>query len=80
MTDADPKSPLPSEAAMFRVVIGVGIALVPVFILSVTAGPGWAALLLGLEIGIAIGVFWRRWSARDPRGQGSGPEHPDARD
>jgi hypothetical protein len=59
MTDQAPKSPLPSEAAMFRVVVGVGIALLPVFVLSVTAGPQWAAILLGFEIGIAIGVFWR---------------------
>jgi hypothetical protein len=64
MTEPAPKSPLPSEAAMFRVVVGVGIALLPVFILSVTAGPGWAAILLGFEIGIAIGVLWRRRRAR----------------
>jgi hypothetical protein len=60
MNDQAPKSPLPSEAAMFRVVVGVGVALLPVFVLSVTAGPGWAAILLGFEIGVAIGIFWRR--------------------
>jgi hypothetical protein len=60
MTEDSPKSPLPSEAALFRVVVGVGLAIVPVFILSLVAGPQWAAILLGFEIGIAIGIFWRR--------------------
>jgi hypothetical protein len=60
MTEGSRDSVLPSEAAMFRVVVWVGIALAPVFILSVTAGPAWAGILLGLEIGIAIGVWWRR--------------------
>jgi hypothetical protein len=58
---------------MFRVVVGVGIALIPVFVVSVTAGPGWAALLLGLEVGVAIGVWWRRRAAR------SGSASPDPR-
>jgi hypothetical protein len=59
MTEAPRNSPLPSEAAMFRVVVGVGLALLPVFVVSVTVGAQWAAILLGLEIGVAIGVFWR---------------------
>jgi hypothetical protein len=68
MTEAPPNSPLPSEAAMFRVVVGVGLALLPVFVLSVTVGAQWAAILLALEIGVAIGVFWR-W--RGAAGEGS---------
>jgi hypothetical protein len=61
MADAPPDGNLPiSEGTMFRVVVGVGIALVPVFVLSVVAGPGWAAILLGFEVGVAIGVWWRR--------------------
>lgn len=65
MTDDPPNSPLPSEAAMFRVVVGVGLAIVPVFVLSLVAGPQSAAILLGFEIGIAIGVFWRRRRLRE---------------
>ena len=45
---------------MFRVVVAIGIALLPVFVVSVTAGPAWAAVVLGLEIGIVLGVWWRR--------------------
>ncbi len=65
MTEDPPKSPLVTEAAMFRVVVGVGLAIVPVFIVSLVAGPQWAAILLGFEIGIAIGVFWRRRRLRE---------------
>jgi hypothetical protein len=63
MDESDPKSLLPSEGAMFRVVVGVGLALLPVFLVSVLAGPGWAALVLAFEIGIGIGVWWRRRDA-----------------
>lgn len=54
------ESQLPSEATMFRVVVAVGIALLPVFVLSLVAGAGWAAVLLGFEIGIAVGIWLRR--------------------
>ena len=37
---------IPYERAMFRVAVGVGLALLPVFAVSVVAGPGWAALVL----------------------------------
>lgn len=66
MTEDSPRGPLPSEAAMFRVVVGVGIALLPVFAVSLLAGPGWAAILLGFEIGIAIGVLWHRRRGGQP--------------
>jgi hypothetical protein len=66
MTDDDPKSLMPSEPQMFRVVVGAGIALLPAFIVSLVAGPGWAALVLAFEIGIALGVWWRRRRATDP--------------
>jgi hypothetical protein len=49
---------------MFRVVVGVGVALLPVFVISLLAGPGWAAILLGFEIGIAIGLLWRHRRSR----------------
>ena len=35
-------NPLRSEAEMFRLVVIVGIALVPVIVLGLAAGPGWA--------------------------------------
>ena len=48
-------NPLRSEADMFRVVVGVGIALLPVIAVGLLAGPQWGAILLGVEVGIAIG-------------------------
>lgn len=49
---------------MFGVVVRVGLALLPVFLVSVLVGPGWAALLLVFELGVAFGVLWRRRAAR----------------
>ncbi|MDX6581293.1 MAG: hypothetical protein QOI10_477 [Solirubrobacterales bacterium] len=63
MSDDDSLGPLPSETAMFRVVVGVGLALVPVFALSLVVSPLAAAILLGFEIGIVVGVLWRRRAA-----------------
>ncbi len=51
---------MPTEGEMFKVVVGVGLALLPVLLVSVLIGPGWAALVLGFEIGIAIGVWISR--------------------
>jgi len=65
MTEEEtPRSPLPTEAEMFKVVVGVGLALVPVLVVSVLAGPGWAAVVLGFEVGIAIGVWLSRRRGR----------------
>jgi hypothetical protein len=50
---------------MFRVVVGVGLLLLPVFIVSVAAGPGWAGLVLLFELGIVLGIWWRRRGAAD---------------
>ena len=52
-------NPLRSEAEMFRVVVIVGIALLPVFVLGLAAGPGWAAGLLVIEIAVATYWIWR---------------------
>ena len=60
MTEDPPKSPLVTEAAMFRVVVGVGRGDRAGVHRQPGRGPEWAAILLGFEIGIAIGVFWRR--------------------
>jgi hypothetical protein len=59
-------NPLRSEAEMFRVVVVVGIALLPVIALGLIAGPAWGAILLGVEIGIAIGVLWRTTRGSEP--------------
>jgi hypothetical protein len=56
-------NPLRSEAEMFRVVVIVGIALLPVFVLGLAVGPGWAAGLLAIEI---VGGAW--WIWRSTRG------------
>ena len=66
MTDDAPNNPLPSEQAMFKVVVGVGLALLPVLVVSVIAGPGWAALVLGFEVGIGIGVWFGRRRRQGP--------------
>ena len=52
-------NPLRSEAAMFRIVVIVGIAALPVIALGLIAGPVWAAVALGLELGFAAVLLWR---------------------
>ena len=52
---------------MFRVVVFVGVALAPVIALGLIAGPTPAAILLGFEIGVGIGVLWRRYRAARAR-------------
>ena len=44
---------------MFRVVVIVGIAAVPVIVLGLAIGPGAGAIALGVELGIGIGLIWR---------------------
>jgi hypothetical protein len=62
--DSQQRTPLPTEGEMFRVVVGVGLALLPILLVSVLFGPGWAALVLGFEVGIAIGVWISRRRSR----------------
>lgn len=52
-------NPLQSEAAMFRVLVVVAVAAVPVVALALLAGPIWGLVALGLESGVAIGLAWR---------------------
>ena len=59
-------NPLRSEAEMFRLVVIIGIALGAVIalgLISATAG----AILLGAEIGVGIGLFWRSSRGTLPR-------------
>ncbi len=59
-------NPLRSEAEMFRVVVIVGIAAIPVIVLGLAAGPEWGAVVLGIELGIGIGLIWRGARGAEP--------------
>jgi hypothetical protein len=52
-------NPLRSEAAMFRVLVIVVIAAIPVIVLGALAGPEWALVALGIEFGIGLGLLLR---------------------
>ena len=45
---------------MFRIVVIAALAAVPVIALGLIAGPEWGAIVLGVELGIGIGLIWRR--------------------
>jgi len=53
-------NPLRSEAAMFRVVVIVVIAAIPVIALGAIAGPEWGLVALGLELAIGVALLVRR--------------------
>jgi Ca2+/H+ antiporter len=59
------ENPLRSEAAMFRVVIVVAVAALPVILVGLVAEPIYAAILLGLELIAGIVFLWR--GLRNPR-------------
>ena len=52
---------------MFRVVVIVGIAMIPVILLAVVIDPLAGAILFGIEIGVGIGFLYQRWRALEPR-------------
>jgi hypothetical protein len=52
-------NPLRSEAEMFRVVVIVGIAMGLVILVALVIDPLAGAILFGVEIGVALGVFWQ---------------------
>ena len=52
-------NPLRSEAEMFRLVVIIGLAALPVIVLGLVAGPEWGLVVLGVELGIGIGLIWR---------------------
>ncbi len=49
-----------NEAAMFRVFLLVGLAAAPVIALGLLVSPLAAAILLGFELGVGIGLLVRR--------------------
>jgi hypothetical protein len=56
-----------TEDQMFRVVLIVGVAMVPVIVLAVVIDPLAGAILFGIEIGVAIGYLYQRWRGVEPR-------------
>ena len=52
---------------MFRVVLVVGIAMIPVILLAVVIDPLAGAILFGIEIGAGIGFLYQRYRAVEPR-------------
>ena len=52
---------------MFRVVLIVGIAMVPVILLAALIDPIAGAILFGIEVGIAIGYLVQRVRSVEPR-------------
>ena len=66
-------NPLRSEAEMFRVVVIVVIAALPVIVVGLLTEPIYAAILLGLEI---LAGLWALW--RSLRGAGTSPTSPPA--
>jgi hypothetical protein len=60
-------NPLRSEAEMFRLVVIIGLAAVPVIVVGLVAGPEWGAVVLGVELGIGLGLIWRGSRGSLPR-------------
>ena len=58
MTDDAPDNPLPSEQAMFKVVVGVGLALLPVLVVSAIAGPVAGRQTTGADSTTSTLVGW----------------------
>jgi hypothetical protein len=59
-------NPLRSEAEMFRVVVLVGLAAVPVIVLGLAVSPAAGAILLGVEILAAAWFAWSRSRGTEP--------------
>lgn len=52
---------------MFKVVLIVGVAMIPVILLAVVIDPLAGAILFGIEIGAGIGFLYQRYRAVEPR-------------
>lgn len=69
MTEAS-DNPLRSEAAMFRVLVVVAVAALPVIVLGLIVGPLAGAILLVAEVG--FGVWWIARRLRAGRDEAAG--------
>lgn len=52
---------------MFRVVLIVGVAMVPVILLAAIVDPIAGAILFGIEVGVAVGYLVQRVRSAEPR-------------
>jgi hypothetical protein len=52
-------NPLRSEAEMFRLVVIIGLAALPVIVLGLAIGPAWGLVALGIEFGVGLALIWR---------------------
>ena len=52
---------------MFRVVLIVGIAMIPVILLAAIVDPIAGAILFGIEVGAGVGYLWQRVRSVEPR-------------
>jgi hypothetical protein len=59
-------NPLRSEAEMFRIVVLVGLAALPVIVLGLAVSPGAGAILLGVEVLAAAWFAWSRTRGVEP--------------
>lgn len=55
-----------TEPQMFRVVVIVGIAMVPVILLAAIFDPVAGAILFGIELGVGIGYLVQRVRSAAP--------------
>lgn len=60
------ENPLRSEAAMFRIFLGVGLAALPVIIVGLIAGPLAGAITLVVVIAVATFVAIKRLRGGEP--------------
>ncbi len=65
-------NPFKSEAEMFRVLVAVVVAAVPVIALALLVGPVFGLIVLGVELGVGVGVLWRALRRRRAE-----PEEPE---
>lgn len=59
-------NPLRSEAEMFRVVVIVVLAALPVIVVGLLTEPGYAAILLGIEVLAGLWLLWRGFRGSEP--------------
>jgi hypothetical protein len=71
-------NPLRSEAEMFRVVVVVAAAAVPVIAVALLTEPEFGAILLALEIAAGVWLLWRTTRGAEPHTAAVGHVDDDA--
>jgi hypothetical protein len=59
-------NPLRSESEMFRIVVVVGLAALPVILLGLAVSPGAGAILLAVELLVGVWLVWSRSRGVEP--------------